>query len=276
MPLISSLFKTWFLVNATYNSFRDQVGFCKMQGYNTISRNTSMGPSLFTSGDVLFGVGLSNNQFDGRYCGMCLEITHSENLRKPTNLSLQAFSTEEIKHSFIAMVFDQCTDPICVNTTSFLDFDVYSPEPPTFLGNPKNVKWKAVECPVGSNSLQQPLKHYIEYLICTPKTCNVNDNAFRNKSILKDVWNPYYFSFTIRNTRLPILSVQLNDEPLLYVDGSGWTFSGEYIANRTFVLELQAYDGTRLLDIFEYHHVIGLPLLEDYRGGVLLQSMHQI
>lgn len=274
--LIDTLFKTWFIVNATYNSFRDQVGFCKMQGYDTISRNTSMGPSLFTSGDVLFGVGLSNNQFDGRYCGMCLEITQSTNLRKPTNSSLQEFSTEAINHSFIAMVFDQCTDPICVNAKSFLDFDVYSPEPPTFLGNPENVKWKAIDCPVGANTLQQPIKHFIEYLICTPKTCNVKDTAFKHHSKIKEVWNPHYFSFTIRNSRVPIVSVELNDEPLLYVDGFGWTFSGVYLENRTFVLELQAYDGTRLLDIFQYDNVMELPLLKDYRGGALLPSTHQI
>lgn len=274
--LIEKLFQTWFLVNATYNSFRHQVGYCKMQGYKTVSRNTSMGPSLFTSGDVLFGVGLSNNQFDGRYCGMCLQISHGENIRKPTNSSLVDFSSHTIDHSFIVMVFDQCTDPVCVNATSFLDFDVYSHKPPTSRGNPHHVKWKAVECPVGGNHFNVPLKHYIEYLICTPKSCNKHDTLYKNKKRLAELWNPNYFSFTVRNSRVPISSMQLNEEPLLYVDGFGWTFSGIYPENKTFVLELQAFDGTRLLDVFDYDQIMNLSPLEDYNGGALLKSVHQI
>ena len=90
------------------------------------------------------------------------------------------------------------------------------------------------------------------------------------------MWNPNYFSFTIRNARVPVISVQLNDEPLLYVDGFGWTFSGIYMENRTFVLELQAYDGSRLLDIIEFNDVMNLRLLQEYRGGALLPSTHQI
>lgn len=270
--MINTLFKTWFVANATYNSFRDQVGFCKMQGYDTVSRNTSSGPSLFTSGDVLFGVGLSDNQFDGRYCGMCIEISRSENIRKPTNASLVEFLPEAIQDPFIAMVFDQCTDPICVESESFIDFDVYSPTPPTFLGNPRNVRWRAVECPVG----QRAYKHLIEYLICTPSTCNAQDDLYKSKDILKEVWNPNYFSLTVRNARVPVIGVHLNDEPLLYVDGFGWTFSGIYMENRTFVLELQAYDGSRLLDIIEFDDVMNLPLLKEYRGGALLPSTHQI
>lgn len=270
------LFHTIFLANATYNSLRQQVGFCKMQGYDTISRSTSVGPSLFTSGDVQFGIGLSDNQFDGRLCGMCIEILSGENIRTPLNSSLDVFTNTSItKFPIIAMVFDQCTDPICVKPKSFIDFDVYSETPPVWRGNPHDLKWRAIECPV-SYGHHGNYKHFIEYLICTPSTCNVNDNSFANASALRDIWNPNYFSLTIRNTRIPIIGVQLNDESLDYVNAFGWTFSGEYIKDREFVIELEAYDGTRLLDIFSFDQVMNLKPLPNYRGGALLQSNHQI
>lgn len=275
--MFSDLFRTWFLVNATYNSFRDQVGFCKMQGYDTVSRETSRGPSLFTSGAALFGVGLSGNQFDGRLCGMCISITESENLRQPTNHSLNAFTNGSVTSPFIAMIFDECTDPICTqNTTSFLDFDVYSPTPPVWAGNPQNVKWKAVPCPVYNKDDGIIVQHFLEYLICTPVTCNAHNPEHQGDGTLRSVWNPYYFSITIRNSRIPIATVQLNDEPLNYVKGSGWTFSGTYKYNTPFVLELQGFDGTRLLDILDFRAVMALPQLPEYRGGVLYESAHQI
>lgn len=36
------------------------------KGYDTVSRETSAGPSVFTSGLVKIGVGLSHNQFGSR------------------------------------------------------------------------------------------------------------------------------------------------------------------------------------------------------------------
>jgi hypothetical protein len=269
--VLSTIFKTLFVVNATYNAMRQQTGFCKMQGYDTISRNTSHGPSLFTSGKILFGVGLSDNQFDGRLCGACIEILNATNLRQPIDASLTKFSNASISDfPFLAMVFDQCTDPICTkDTSSFLDFDVYSKTPPVWMGNPSEVTWKAVPCPVEKH-------HFIEYLICTPHSCNVRDKAYERHKRLQDLWTPYYFSFTIRNLRIPIAAVELNNQPLLYVDGFGWTFSGQYPINTSFVLELESYDGSRLLDVFPYEQVMNLPLLKAYRGGALLQSQHQI
>lgn len=274
--LFKKFFQTMYVANATYNSFRDQVGFCKMQGYDTISRNTSSGPSLFTSEAVQFGIGLSNNQFDGRLCGMCLEIYQADNLRKPVTNELTNFSSQSVtKFPFIAMVFDQCKDEICVKDESFIDFDVYSPTPPVWKDNPTNVHWRAVECPVYSNKDKIKPLHFIEYLICTPKTCNAQ-NVFGEGQTIRDIWNPNYFSFTLRNLRIPVTSVQLNDEPLDYVDAFGWTFSGEYISNRSFVFELEAYDGTRLLDIFSFDQIMNLPLQHEYRGGAILHSQHQI
>lgn len=271
--MFSKLFDTWMVVNATYNSFRQQVGFCKMQGYDTISRESSFGPSLYTSSDVLFGIGMSDNQFDGRLCGMCVEISHSKNLRNPTNHSLIDFTNDSFNHSFIAMIFDQCTDPICVDSKGFIDFDVYSKTPPVWKGNPYDIRWKAVECPVYEKNSITP-KHLLEYLICTPTTCNVNDtNHGKN---LASVWNPYYFSFNVRNSRIPIVSVFLNDIPMVYVDGVGWTFSGSYKSGQSFVLKLIGYDGSILLDVFDYDFVMGQKTLRAYRGGVLLQSQHQI
>jgi hypothetical protein len=99
---------------------------------------------------------------------------------------------------FLAMVFDQCTDEICDQSgtcrqalhrtqcadschllsmsiqnlpllrAGYLDFDVYSETQPVRKGNPRVMEWRAVDCPVGET-------HKLEYLVCTPGTCNADD-----------------------------------------------------------------------------------------------------
>ena len=50
------------LTHHTYTHTRTQT----KKGYDTVSRETSAGPSVFTSGLVKIGVGLSHNQFGSR------------------------------------------------------------------------------------------------------------------------------------------------------------------------------------------------------------------
>src|SRR6056297_1075 len=99
---------------------------------------------------------------------------------------------------FLAMVFHQCTDEICDQSgtcrqalhrtqyadschllsmstqtlpllrAGYLDFDVYSETQPVKKGNPRLMEWRAVDCPVGET-------HKLEYLVCTPGTCNADD-----------------------------------------------------------------------------------------------------
>ena len=95
----------------TYNMMTNQTGFCKMTGFNTISRSTSLGPPLFTSGRVQFGVGLSQYQFGSTIipsindktegsivCGMCINITHISTF----NLLFKAFRNSSLlNHNII-------------------------------------------------------------------------------------------------------------------------------------------------------------------------------
>ena len=66
------------MTNATYNSFRQQIGYCKMQSFGTVSRSTSGSVPMFMDGRIRFGVGLSDFNMrasDAELCGMCLRVT---------------------------------------------------------------------------------------------------------------------------------------------------------------------------------------------------------
>lgn len=269
---IWNLFTRVFVTNATYNSLREQVAYCKMQGFDTVSRNTSLGPSLYTSGTVWIGVGLSHIQFQGELCGMCIEVDDAHRLASG-NEELTEFNPSKpvTRFPFLAMVFDECTDPIC--ESGWLDFDVYTPEPPVPAGNPYNVVWKAVPCPV--HDAHGLLLHRMEYLVCFKTTCKKQDDSHTGKTF-GDVWDPTFFGIVIRNARVPIISVKLNQVSLQYVSGFGWMFSGRFV-DSTLSLEMMAVDGSTVTD--------HLGLLSDikkmstqpaYHGGVLIQSRQNI
>lgn len=272
--LITSLFKTIFVANATYNSLNGQVAYCKMIGFDTVSRSTSEGPSLYTSSDIWIGVGISDNQFNGSICGMCINIHEIINMRNGNN-ELTMFDNSTISIPFKAMVFDQCHDQICLKD-GFLDFDVHSMVPPTWQGNPYHVKWTAIDCPV-YNEDTQSLKHRLEYLICNKHSCKIQDVQNWYGKTLLNIWDPYFFSIIVRNSRIPIVAVNLDGKPLHYRKGLGWTYDGYYnITTKNFVLELIGYDYSSIIDVFEFNDVLNLLCYPSYRGGVILKSTQQI
>lgn len=264
-----------YSTNATYNSLIRQVAFCKIQGYNTVSRYTSGGPSLFTSGDVWIGAGLSKTLFgNGSACGMCMEILGADNFSEG-NWNLTSFKhARHTNRSFIAMVFDECTDPICTTFDGFLDFDVYSPEPPVPYGNAYNVHWRPIPCPVFYENGE--IKHKLEYLICNPTTCNVNDSD-EVRPLYED-FNPSFFGIIVRNSRLPITAVKLLGYDLQYITGFGWTWNraDPYPSKENFVLKITASDGSTITEVLDYDRVMTTQSRKGYHGGVIIQGHKQV
>uniref|UniRef100_A0A6C0K6I9 Uncharacterized protein n=1 Tax=viral metagenome TaxID=1070528 RepID=A0A6C0K6I9_9ZZZZ len=194
---------------ATYNSFVHQIGYCKMQSYDTVSRSTSGSVPMYMDGRVQIGVGLSSINTDDpqapNLCGMCLNVTHIEGM-PIFNHELTTWSYDNAfqeKKWFIAMVFDRCGDEICVR--DFLDFDIYSETQPVAMGNPHNLEWHAIPCPVRTGER-------IEYLICTSTTCNAQDQV--REHLLQEP--QYYWSIILRNLRIPIRQVFVHKDGIEY------------------------------------------------------------
>ena len=259
----------------TYNMMTNQTGFCKMTGFNTISRSTSAGPPLFTSGRVEFGVGLSQFQFGSTtipsidsktegsvVCGMCINITHISNFPL-FNFELTEYQNINLTGSHIAMIFDQCNDPIC--TSGFIDIDVYSSNIFT-KSNTYNISWYAVDCPTYPNEK-------IEYLLCSNATCNVNNDQYLNARKFGDLFSPYYFSIVVRNIKRPIINLYLfvdNDyKELPYVSGNGFTFNGDFQESE-FKFKIIDYQGNIAETSFNFNDIMNYKPLTDYRGGILL------
>lgn len=68
---------------------------------------------------------------------MCINVTAMENMPWFSDELTEWDLSREIVTPFIAMVFDQCNDPIC--TSGYLDFDIYSYQQPVNYGNPRNI-----------------------------------------------------------------------------------------------------------------------------------------
>ena len=184
---------------SSYNSFREQVGFCRMQSFFTTSRSSSGSVPMFLDGRISFGVGLSSLTMKDSgvmACGMCLNVTSAHRF-----LSWDAELTRWLEPQppdrwFLAMVFDECTDPVC--GPGYLDFDIYSETQPVQHGNPYGVEWYPVPCPV--------LRHeYFEYILCTAQTCHQQDPP--SPSMEHIATTVRYWSLTIRNTRVPLCAV---------------------------------------------------------------------
>jgi hypothetical protein len=275
------LFLSNFLCDAgqgSYNSFRQQVGFCKQQGFDTTSRATSRGPSVFVNGNVMIGVGLSNDMFADSIssCGRCLEITHIENFwtfdKALTNYSYDA--PWPANASFMAMVMDQCKDAICHD--GFLDFDIYCKDQPTRFGNPQNIEWSFVDCPVG----QEPL----ELLFCLgPYSCqegNLDDHT------LLQVWDEAkrsaYFSMYIRNARVPVVGVNMVVEDALVplADDQGWKWStpdlASFLAEEIWNFQLTTSEGHAVEALVNWSTLSNATTSSGYRGGVLYTTNIQV
>jgi hypothetical protein len=254
--------------NATYNSFIKQIGYCKLQGFLTESRSTSNSIAMFLDGRIKFGVGISDINMkskDYNLCGMCINVTNVDNFYKWNNEITEW--NKRINHdNFLAIVFDRCPDEICIK--NFLDFDIYNPLQPVSHGNPINLEWYEIPCPIEKNE-------YIEYLICTSDTCN-----FQNKeidSIENVIKNPTYFwSITFRNMRIPIKKViihYLNYDYELKKDNS-WSWNNDLYDLKNGI-NMTFYDKNNK----SYNDFIKFNKNENtaigYNGGILIQSKIQ-
>ena len=256
----------------TYNRLTYQSGFCKMQGYDTTNRATSLGPSIYTSGKVLFGVGLSSYYFGNipneeglLTCGMCLNITKIERMPE-FSMDLTVFEPEKEISTvpFLAMVFDQCNDPIC-QQEGFLDFDIYSEIPSK---NIKMMEWNAVACPVDE-------KDTIELLFCTKDTCNVQ-NVFSNQVPFGSIINQYFVSIIPRNMRIPIQMIQVkNNEKwtdLIYISAIGWTWPFLFDKDKNIHLRIESYLGNVLEVEIPIEKIKATPISLAYRGGIIYDT----
>lgn len=257
--------------DGSYNSFRNQIGYCKMQSYNTISRKTSNSVPMFMDGRIKFGVGISNmNVIEQNFnlCGACLNITNVDNFYTwNEQLNEYTYKKWPNKQSFLVMVFDNCEDKIC--TKDFLDFDIYNEFQPVEKGNPKNIKWNFVPCPIKNNE-------FIEYLICTSKSCNVNDKSDISINELIDV-PVYFWSITFRNMRIPIKSASvyyINKNFQLHFENS-WIWDYE-------LYDLRKGINITFIDIENkvFNEIIKIPenlniKNNGYNGGILINSKYQ-
>jgi hypothetical protein len=215
---------------------------------------------MFMDGRISMGVGLSNVQFRDSVssCGRCLIIHQSDNFASiDYELSSWNVSSEKTnKTSHIAMVFDQCADPIC--TDGFLDFDIYSVDQPVRYDNPKNVLWEFVACPV--------LPHEsIELLICLSTTCKAQDVTPDTIEHALYASSPYYWSLYIRNARLPIKTVYIPEYKYFLKDQNGWVFDSFFDFYSPFTIQLDSL-APILINLSDYKPDM------DYHGGLLIPT----
>lgn len=254
------------MTNATYNSFRQQIGYCKMQSFETVSRSTSGSVPMFMDGRIRFGVGLSDFNMrasDAELCGMCLRVTSVDNFFEWNEDLTEWLGPIQQPVDFLVMVFDRCPDEICIQ--DFLDFDIYSPLQPVARGNPTHLSWTQVPCPVAPHEK-------IEYLICTSYSCNQQNPAQQTTLELLNKTH-YYWTITFRNIRVPIGSATVHYEGRDYPlrKENSWTWDGELYnlwkgINITFVsVENKVLRDFIQMDSFR------VPKSE-YHGGILVQS----
>jgi hypothetical protein len=249
-------------MNGSYNSFRNQVGFCKLQGFDTISRETSHGVDMFIDGRIHFGVGTRFQSTSD--CGRCLHIQGVDNFAI-FNHQLNGYEygkQEKWRNTtnLIAMIFDQCLDPIC--EMGYLDFDIYSPLQPVRHGNPFHIDWEFIPCPILP-------EEKMEFLFCLSNTCAQENPRDRNLTqILHDAVS-YYWTLFIRNNRLPVHHIYVPEYNVELQDNNGWVYN-DVVFNFT---------GSFTIVVDHQHHV--KIDLDDYtpsgayHGGILISTTIQ-
>jgi hypothetical protein len=256
---------------SSYNSFIGQVGFCKLQSFNTISRSTSDSIPMFLDGRISFGVGLSDfnmQQSNSFLCGACINVTRIENFYEwNQELTEWQGSWPQCK-SFTVMVMDQCTDPVCIQ--DYLDFDIYNALQPVANGNPYSVQWNFIPCPVLANET-------IDYLLCTATTCHLQDPVEQTVAqVIGD--DVYYWALTIRNTRIPISIVllHLNNGTTIELElENAWIWDhGSFDLKEGLNITIVDAENKML------HDFIQLPSLDQntsngYHGGIIISSKLQ-
>jgi len=227
---------------ASYNSMRRQIGYCRMQSFDTVSRETTESVPMFLDGRISFGVGLPLRDamsMEAFTCGMCLNVTHVENFYA-WNQSLTEWGDPwPPLQWFLVMVFDECQDAVC-QQPHYLDFDVYSETQPVAQGNPYGIEWHMVPCPLRSGET-------LEYLFCTATTCHENDpNTTRALGVEE------YWSLTVRNFRWPMvrISVLYHGHWKTLVRQNAWVWDqGPFDLGRNIKLRLTNSENTTITDI---------------------------
>jgi hypothetical protein len=253
----------------SYNSFLQQVGFCKAQSFDTISRSTSSTPSLFQSGKVLFGVGLSHVQFQRSIisCGRCIQILTIDRFYEFNQEVTEWFYDNHQHGNFTVMVFDECTDAIC--TSGFLDFDIYNERQPVAYGNPTNLSWSFVPCPIGDQET-------IEFLLCMGyDSCQASNAEGRTVEELYDqAVQDQWFTLYPRNFRIPITAIHIQGEPLQDSQSWIWISSSydERLAEPVWLFEWTNQDGSQQSWKLDWTHYVGNISTPGYRGGFIVST----
>lgn len=250
----------------SYNSFVKQVGFCKQQSFDTVSRGSSHTPSIFQDGRVLFGVGLSHAQFQRSIvsCGRCIQISTIDRFYEFNHELTDWDYQKKNKGNFTVMVFDECTDAIC--ESGFLDFDIYNEKQPVAYGNPTNLSWHYVPCPVSQNDK-------IEFLFCLGyNTCQVQNEEGRNVfDLYNEAVEQNWLTLYPRNFRMPITSIKLQGQPL--EDNQSWVWkSSDGLQDVEWLLEWTNDDGSHQMWILTWTHYFGKTTTDGYRGGFIIQT----
>lgn len=252
---------------ASYNSMTRQIGYCRMQSFDTVSRETSDSVPMFLDGRISFGVGLPSrdaDSMDAFSCGMCLNVTHIENFYV-WNTALTEWSESVVwpPHQwFLVMVFDECKDPVC-QQPFYLDFDVYSETQPVAHGNPRGMQWSAVPCPTHPGET-------LEYLFCMASSCHADDNPVL--TITSEEY--YYWSLTIRNFKSPLVSVAVlyhgNWVPLKRENAWVWNH-GPFPLNRSLKIKLRNAEGVEKTEVVSL--LVNGESMPSYRGGWKVRSV---
>lgn len=259
----------------SYNSLTHQVGYCKMQSFDTLSRSSSGSVPMFMDGRVSFGVGISNENMKhsaGFLCGVCLNVTKIENFYEWNYQITEWYYDKPSRHPFVVMVMDQCTDPVC--TTNYLDFDIYNEKQPVQNGNPFGVVWEFIPCPLLKGET-------MEYLLCFASSCHVQDSENIDPLDTTTTREVNYWSLTIRNFRIPISQVfvivsnsndPVKDQIPLRLENSWVWDQGLYDLEQGISIMMIDVEGKTTMDFIEPLLLFSTKTTPGYRGGILLKS----
>lgn len=260
-----------FTNNGSYNSLTNQVGFCKQQSFDTKSRSTSTSPTIFQSGKVLFGVGLSHTQFQRSIvsCGKCIYVLSIDRFYHFNNELTEWGYNQPNNGGFTVMVFDECTDPIC--SSGFLDFDIYNEKQPVAYGNPTNIVWQFVPCPVDENDK-------IGFLICLGyNSCQLqNKEEWTMDVLFQKAIQENWFTLYPRNFRIGITSVAVQGEPL--EDNQSWVWKSPHQAlleQPEWLIEWTNENGTNQSWVLDWTQYFNHHSTKGYRGGFVIYTDQQ-
>jgi hypothetical protein len=141
-------------------------------------------------------------------------------------------------------------------------------------GNPTNIEWISVPCPILEGET-------IEYLFCLSTSCHVEDSEDTNMT-LREMTAPsltvYYWSLTIRNTRIPILSVFIHYQQQSFIlkrqNAWVWDF-GPFGLEEDIMLTIKDSEGAYTQDTIKMSDYLDKNTTKGYHGGILISSTIQ-